>query len=154
MLPIHIEHEGYLFTTDSSLLKPEQIHQWLSTKSYWCEKISYQIFKTAFDHSYSLGVLYGTNQVAYARFVTDYATFAYLADVYVLEEHRGKGISKKMMDILMNLDWVKQLRRLSLVTLDAHTLYEGFGFTAIAKPERHMELTRPDIYKTLAGPQA
>ena len=147
MLPIHLQHDGYLYTTDSSLLKPEQVHTWLSTESYWCKNISYETFKTAFDHSYSIGVLYEDNQVAYARFVTDYATFAYLADVFVLPEHRGKGLSKKMMDILMNLDWVKKLRRISLATLDAHKLYEAYGFTAPKFPDRLMEITRPNIYK-------
>ncbi|RYD56418.1 MAG: GNAT family N-acetyltransferase [Sphingobacteriales bacterium] len=146
MTPINIEYNGYLITTDKALLQPEAIHRWLSEESYWSKHIPFSVVKTAFDHSYCIGVLKDGVQVGYARFVTDYATFAYLADVYVEEAHRGQGLSKKMMEVLMELGWVKGLRRIMLATLDAHGLYEQFGFTAPAIPERCMEITRPVIY--------
>src|SRR5690606_15612261 len=99
-----------------------------------------------FDHSYCIGVLKDGKQVGYARLVTDFAVFAYLADVYVEEAHRGKGISKKMMEILTGLEWVKGLRRVMLATQDAHTLYEQYGFAGPANPERLMEIVRPARY--------
>lgn len=146
METISINHQSYLITTDRQLLQPEVIHNWLSTESYWAKNIPYDVVKTSFDHSFVVGALYKGQQVAYARLITDYATFAYLADVYVVQEHRGHGISKKMLDILLNLDWVQQLRRLMLATLDAHGLYEPFGFAQPKFPVRLMEITRPDIY--------
>lgn len=147
METIAIKHNDYLITTDRNLLQPEAIHHWLSTESYWAKNIPYSVVKTSFDHSFVIGALYGDTQVAYARLITDYATFAYLADVYVIPEHRGQGISKKMMDILMGFEWVQQLRRLMLATLDAHGLYESYGFTSPKFPIRLMEITRPDIYE-------
>lgn len=143
---INIDFNGYLVTTDKSLLQPEAIHRWLSTESYWAKHIPFSVVKTAFDNSYCIGILKDGAQIGYARFITDYATFAYLADVYVEEPHRGLGLSKKMMEILMEQDWVKGLRRLMLATLDAHGLYARFGFHAPAIPDRCMEITRPVIY--------
>jgi GNAT superfamily N-acetyltransferase len=146
MEAITIEHNGFVITTDKSLLKPEEVHQWLSTTSYWCKGVPYEVVKTSFDHSYCIGALKDGKQVGYARLVTDYAVFAYLADVYVVEEHRGMGISKKMMELLMNQEWVKGMRRVMLATKDAHALYTQFGFTAPADPDRLMEIVRPAAY--------
>jgi GNAT superfamily N-acetyltransferase len=146
MSRINITKEGYLITTDKSLMQPETIHRWLSTKAYWCKDIPYDTVKLAFDNSYCAGVLKEGKQVGYARLITDYATFAYLADVYLEEEHRGKGLSKQMMNTLMEEDWVKKLRRIMLATVDAHTLYRGYGFKEPKFPDRLMEITRPEIY--------
>ena len=122
------------------------IHKWLSGQSYWSPDIPFETVKRAFDHSFCIGALYNGTQVGYGRLVTDYATFAYLADVFVLEEHRGQGISKEMMRILFDLDWVKKLRRIMLATKGAQGLYRKYEFTECKFPERIMELTRPDIY--------
>jgi len=146
METITIDHKGYTITTDKKLMVPEHIHDWLSTRSYWSKNIPFEVVKTAFDHSYCIGIIKDGRQVGYARFVTDYSVFAYLADVYVEESHRGQGLSKKMMDVLMNLDWVRGLRRITLATLDAHKLYEQYGYAAPAYPDRLMEIMRPDIY--------
>ena len=139
--------QGYLFTTDKSLMKLDQIHRWLSERSYWAEGIPYDTVKTTFDHSFCIGMLQGDTQVGYARMVTDYAVFGYLADVFVLEEHRGKGLSKIMLRLLLSPDWVVGLRGIRLATKDAQGLYEQFGFTLCKNPERQMEITRPGIYK-------
>lgn len=144
--PITIEYKGYTVTTDKTKMQPVAIHKWLSEQSYWCKHIPFETVKTAFDNSYCIAVLNDGVQIGYARFVTDYARFAYLADVYVEEEHRGKGLSKKMMDTLMGLDWVSKLQKLMLGTLDAHGLYRQYGFKEIALPERFMEISRPHIY--------
>lgn len=146
MEPITIDFNGYAITTDKSLMNTKHIHQWLSTESYWSKNIPLNTVQTAFDNSYCIGVLKDGKQVGYARFVTDYAVFAYLADVYVEQEHRGKGLSKKMMDILMGSDWVKGLRSLWLGTIDAHGLYEQYGFKGHPNPERVMVILRPKIY--------
>lgn len=144
--PINISYNGYLITTDKTKMLPEAIHKWLSTEAYWCKHIPFNIVKTAFDNSYCIGVLKEDKQIAYARLITDYATFAYLADVYVEEPHRGQGLSKQMMQVLMELDWVKGLRKMMLATLDAHELYKQFGFTPLPISERYMEISRPVVY--------
>jgi GNAT superfamily N-acetyltransferase len=141
-----LEHKGYLITTDKSLMKPEQIHDWLSKESYWSQHIPYTVVKNAFDHSFCAGILRDDEQIGYARLITDYATFAYLADVYVKEAHRGHGLSKKMVELLMEQDWVKGLRRIMLATMDAHGLYEQFGFQEPKFPKRLMEIVRPAVY--------
>jgi GNAT superfamily N-acetyltransferase len=87
------------------------------------------------------------NQVAFARMVTDSATFAYLADVFVLKEHRGKGLSKLLMQVIIAHPELQGLRRMALATSDAHSLYEQFGFKALGSPESFMELHQPDVYK-------
>ncbi len=145
--PITIDYNGYTITTDKSLMKTDEIHQWLSQESYWCKDIPFETFKTSFDNSYCIGALYGDKQIAYGRLVTDYSVFAYLADVFVREEHRGKGISKKMMQVLFEADWVKGLRGIMLGTRDAHGLYAQFGFHALIAPERFMHITRPGMYE-------
>lgn len=129
----------YLITTDRSLMDVTAIHEWLSTHSYWSKGIAFETVKAAFEHSFVIGVLLEGKQVGYARLVTDYVIFGYLADVYILEAHRGKGLSKEMLRQLFELDWVKNLRRIMLGTADAHALYEQFGFTAPRQPQRWME---------------
>jgi len=152
MQAINISYNGYTITTDKALLQPVAIHKWLSEESYWAKNIPYHIFKGSFDNSFTIGILKDEQQVAYARLVTDYTTFAYLADVYVIDEHRGKGLSKAMMKELIALDWVKGLRRIMLATLDAQKLYAQFGFSGPAYPERLMEITRPAIYGDSQNP--
>lgn len=146
MQPVTIDYKGYIITTDKSLMRTEDIHQWLSTEAYWCKNIPFSVVQTAFDNSFCIGIIKDGRQVGYARFVTDYAVFAYLADVFVTEQHRGLGLSKKMMEVLMDMDWVKNLRGVMLATLDAHGLYKQFGFEAYKKPERIMAIARPHIY--------
>jgi GNAT superfamily N-acetyltransferase len=146
MNPVNIIHEGYLLTTDKQKMYLDQIHQWLSEKSYWAKQIPYKTVKGAFDNSFCIGIIKNDEQVGYGRFITDYATIAYLADVYITEPHRGKGLSKIMMKTLMDLDWVKGLRALSLGTKDAQELYRRFGFTEPEFPERIMQIQRPNIY--------
>ena len=147
MPTIHYDYNGYLITTDKQLMKVEDIHKWLSEEAYWCSHIPLDTVKTAFEHSFCIGALIDGRQVPYGRLITDYATTGYLADVYVEEAHRGKGISKKMMDLLFDLDWVKKLRAIKLATRDAHELYRRYGFTESKPDGRNMELMRRDIYE-------
>lgn len=132
-------YQGYTFTTQKHLMQPERIHKWLSTQSYWLAGAPFEIIKTALDQSFCIAVLHEGVQIGYARLVTDYARFAYLADVYIEEDHRGKGLSKKMMEVLHSLDWVKGICKLMLHTKDAHSLYTRFGYAAPPYPDRYLE---------------
>jgi len=148
MKPINVAFDGYLITSDKTKLKPEQIHHWLSTESYWSKNIPFQTVKTAFDHSFCIGILKEDEQIGYARVITDFATFGYLADVYVTEPHRGKGLGKKLMECIMAEDWMKGLRKTLLATLDAHELYRPFGFVPPVEPARYLEINRFQLYDT------
>lgn len=147
METISVWHEPYLITTDKTLLKPDQVHAWLSQESYWAKHIPYDVFRRSMEHSWCIGILKEEEQVGFARLITDYATFAYLADVYVTAAHRGMGLSKKMMQVIMDQPWVNNLRRIMLATLDAHELYRQYGFDSSRFPQRLMEITRPLIYE-------
>lgn len=137
---------GYIISTDQQLLQFDVIHAFLST-SYWSPEIPMDIVKRAAQNSMSFGVYKESGeQVGYARVVSDYATFAYLADVFVLESERGKGLSKWLMECIMSLPELQNLRRWSLATLDAHGLYAQFGFTPLDKPDVMMQIARPNIY--------
>lgn len=136
---INTTYEGYTITTDKSKMQVAAIHKWLSEESYWVKGIPFDKVQEGFNNSFCIGVLKDNEQVGYARLITDYATIAYLADVYILDEHRGKGLSKKMLDTLLNINWVKDLRKILLGTLDAHSLYTRYGFETLAQPDRWME---------------
>ncbi|MCC6505688.1 MAG: Acetyltransferase (GNAT) family protein [Alphaproteobacteria bacterium ADurb.BinA280] len=143
------------FSTDASSfeisLDPRRIdidavHAFLRT-SYWAQAIPREIVAKSVANSLCVGAFSGGTQIGFARLVTDCATFGYLADVYVLSEHRGQGIAKRMLTTLMAHPDVQGLRRLMLVTRDAQRLYAECGFTALAAPDRHMEKTDPEIYR-------
>ena len=136
----------YLLSTDASKLQFDFIHDYLSKESYWSREIPAEILQKAIDHSVCFGIYHKEKQVGFARLVTDQATFAWLADVFIAEEHRGKGLSKQLMEFILSVDFVKGLRRIMLGTRDAHGLYGQFGFHKPTYPERFMELHRPDIY--------
>ncbi|WP_129021504.1 GNAT family N-acetyltransferase [Edaphocola flava] len=122
------------------------IHQYLSQESYWAKGIPFETVQRSLQHSFCIGVFNGGMQVGFARLVTDYSTFAYLADVYILSVHRGKGLSKEVMQYIMDLDWMAGLRRIMLATLDAHGLYQQFGFKVTETPERIMERRKEQAY--------
>lgn len=135
---------GYLISTDKSKLDIKAIQNYLST-SYWARNRLLKTTKLTIKNSLCFGVYYKNEQVGFARVVTDYATFAYLADVFILEDHRRKGLSKWLMEVILNYGEVQNLRRWFLATRDAHTLYEKFGFTAIREPEKLMEIFRRNL---------
>ncbi len=137
----------YSIKTGSEAMQPERIHRWLSEHSYWAKGIPFETVKTAIAHSFCIGVFADGVQVGFARFITDYAVFAYLADVYVEEEHRGRGLSKRLMNALMMQPFVAGLRGLKLGTHDAHGLYAQYGFKSPAHPERAMEIVHFNSYQ-------
>ena len=138
--------DGFTVSTDPARLDLDAIHSSLAT-SYWAEGIPREILERALRGSLCFGLYEGERQVGLARVITDAATFAYLCDVYVLPEMRGRGLGKWLIECVMEHPDLQGLRRFSLVTRDAHELYRPFGFTEIQSPERHMEIARPGIYK-------
>jgi GNAT superfamily N-acetyltransferase len=123
------------------------IHDFLSHHSQWSKGISLDLVRRSVEHSLNFGLFYQKKQIGYARVITDYATIAYLGDVYVLPEHRGMGLSKWLMEAVMTHPDLQGLRRWILLTSDAHGLYEKYGWKKIAKPELYMELHDPEVYK-------
>lgn len=121
------------------------IHGLLS-KSYWSPGVPREIVARAIAGSLCCGLYLGDGQVGFGRWVTDRATFAYLADVFVLEAHRGQGLGKRLVSAMLAHPELKDVRRHMLMTRDAHPLYALHGFTALAQPDRAMERTRPNPY--------
>lgn len=137
---------SYEITTDAARFDIAAIHAFLS-QTYWSPDIPRAVVERAIAHSLCFGVLWGDAQVGFARVVTDRATFAYLADVYVLEAHRGKGLSRRIMEAVQAHPDLQGLRRMLLATRDAHALYAQYGFKPLAAPDRMMEVHRPNAYQ-------
>lgn len=136
------ERGDYLISTDRSRLDIELVHNFLSKTTYWAVGRTRDVVQRSIENSLSFGVYKENDQVGFARVVTDYATFAWIADVFVLPEHRGHGLSKWLMEVMLSHPQLQGFRRWVLATKDAHTLYERFGFIPLHRPERWME--RPD----------
>ena len=142
-------HAGYLITDDPARLDAAAIHAYL-TRSYWAAGIPRDVVERSLQNSLCLGIYAADGvQVGLIRVVTDSATFAYLCDVYVLEEHRGHGLAKAAMRTLETHPRLQNIRRFHLVTQDAHGLYAQFGFTVVEQPERHMEKRDANVYRRL-----
>jgi GNAT superfamily N-acetyltransferase len=138
----------YTISDDPARLDVRAIHAYLS-RAYWSPGVPLEIVERAVRNSLCIGAYDAAGgQVGLVRLISDQATFCYVGDVYVLEEHRGHGLSKAMMGMATDHPRLQGLRRWSLVTADAHGLYRQFGFTPVAQPERHMERLNPDIYRS------
>ncbi len=135
----------YEISTDVSRFDLDAIHAFLS-QTYWSKGIPRHTVERAIANSLCFGVFHGNAQVGFARVITDRATFAYLADVYLLEAHRGLGLSTRLLEAIQNHPDLQGLRRVMLATRDAHGLYGKFGFKALAAPDRMMEIHVPDAY--------
>jgi len=138
--------DNFTLSTDPARLDVDAIHAFLTT-AYWSPGIPREIVARAIQHSLCFGVYDGARQIGFARVITDRATYAYLADVFIIEEYRGRGLSKWLIAGILAHPDLQDLRRWGLATRDAHGLYRQFGFTELAAPERWMEIARPDIYK-------
>jgi GNAT superfamily N-acetyltransferase len=137
---------NYVLSDDRSRVDLKIVHDFLRT-AYWSEEIPIEIVETSITNSLCFGIYLKQSQVAFARVVTDYATFAYLADVFVLPEYRGQGLSKWMMSGIMSHKGLKNVRRFMLLTRDAQGLYKQFGFAPLTQPERVMEISEVDFYR-------
>ncbi|HEX8287527.1 MAG TPA: GNAT family N-acetyltransferase [Pyrinomonadaceae bacterium] len=140
------QNGDFTISTDPDRLQVDRIHEFLTEESYWARERSREQTETAIKNSLPFGVYKGENLIGFARVVTDYATFAYLGDVFITEEYRGRGLSKWLMEIIVNHPDLQGFRRWILATKDAHTLYEKFGFAALKHPERWMEKAAPNAY--------
>ena len=147
----HATRGKYTITTDSHAQDLEAIHGFL-TRSYWSPGVPIEIVERAIANSLCFGLFCGKDQVGFARVITDKATFAYLADVYVLESHRGQRLSKWLLEVIQGHEDLQGLRRFMLATRDAHGLYAQFGFTALANPSRMMEIVDAEVYQVASLP--
>ena len=139
------EDPAYTISTDTERFDIALIHSFLSG-SYWAKNIPRSVVERSIRHSLCFGAFQQERQVGFARVITDYATFAYIGDVFVLPEHRGRGISKQLMAAIRAHPGLQGLRRLVLATRDAHGLYAQFGFQPLAQPESFMTIHNPGIY--------
>jgi GNAT superfamily N-acetyltransferase len=134
-------------TNDRSRMDLAVIHGYLAGESYWARNVPLAVLARALDHSLCFAALDGEALAGFARVITDYATFAYLADVFVLPTHRGQGIAKQLMQAVLAHPDLQSLRRWHLVTRDAHPLYAQYGFRELETPDRHMERTKKNAYE-------
>jgi N-acetylglutamate synthase-like GNAT family acetyltransferase len=140
---------GFTYSTDKQKLDLAYVHRFISERSYWGAGIPRTVMIRCIENSACFGVYDHDRQVGFARVITDYATFGYLADVFIDEAYRGKGLSKRLVDFIMSIEEFRIFRRMILVTRDAHGLYQRYGFKPVVNPGNYMELHRPDVYKTL-----
>ena len=138
-----------LYSSNKDLLQAEIIHKYLSEESYWAKGIPLPLVKDCIEGSICFAAYSNDKQIAFARVITDGASFGYLADVFVLDKHRGKGISKHLMTFIMEYPSFKKFRRFMLATKDAHSLYTKYGFKPLAEPNRFMEIKPFENYSQL-----
>lgn len=137
----------FTFSTDKSKLDPSVIHGFL-TESYWSKGCSMDNVLRRIENSMCFGVYDGDKQIGFARVITDKTTFAYIADVFILENYRGQGLSKQLMAFILEQADLQSLRRWLLATQDAHGLYAQFGFIPLSNPEHWMGIFNPNAYTT------
>ena len=138
--------DQYEISTDRSRLDIVVIHDFLGS-SYWAQGISRAVVERSVQNSLCFGAFFNGQQVGFARVITDFAAFAYVADVFVVPEHRGRGVAKMLMRAIVAHPELQRLRRLLLATRDAHGLYAQFGFQPLAHPEDFMTIHKPDVYR-------
>ena len=141
--------DDFIISTDKTKLDIALIHNYLSKESYWAKNIPVKVVKKSIKGSCCFGLYKNKEQIGFARVVTDHATFGYIADVFILDEYRGKGLSKWLMETIMKYPNLQGLRRWMLATKDAHGLYAQFGFLPLDKPERIMGLRPFEEYPSI-----
>jgi len=142
----HLWSQGdYEISTDPARIDAAMVHEFL-TNSYWAKGIPAETVKKSIENSICFGVYFGQQQVGFARVISDLATFAYLGDVFIVPDYRGRGLSRWLMECIVSHPDLQGFRRWMLATRDAHGLYRQFGFAEIKAPERWMEMHSPDIY--------
>ena len=142
---------GLRISTDRRELDIDMIHAFLTNEAPWSKGISRETVARSIEGSLCFGAYLGAQQVGFARVVTDYATFGYLCDVFVHRSYRGRGYARALMRAVFDSEVLASLRRIVLVTTDAHEIYRPLGFNNLANPERYMELHRVDVYATAPG---
>ena len=138
--------DGFTVSNDPARLQLDVIHGFLA-RSYWSEDIPRDVVARSIEGSIGFGIYSGGDQVGFARIISDRATFAYVADVFVLEAYRARGLARWLMQCIMQTPELQGLRRWLLVTRDAHALYQAVGFLSVSRPEGFMELVKRDLYQ-------
>jgi N-acetylglutamate synthase-like GNAT family acetyltransferase len=138
----------FFITTDKTKMDIVAIHDFLSKYSGWSDNIPFEKVKISIENSLNFGLFHNDKQIGFARVISDFSTIAYLGDIYVLDNYRGQGLSKKLMESVMTHPSLQGLRRWILLTSTADWLYEKYGFNKIPKPEIYMELYNPNVYKS------
>ena len=138
--------DDYRISTEKKEINIAYVHQFLS-HSYWAENIPVDVVRRSIEGSLCFGVFYREEQIGFARVISDEATFAYLADVFIDERFRGRGLSKWLVEVILAYPGLKGLRRFLLATKDAHGLYQQFGFSQLSFVDRWMQIHQPDVYK-------
>ena len=144
------QKEDYTISTDKERINVAAVHAFLTT-SYWAKGIPVETVRRSIEGSMAFGVYHGDAQVGFARVITDGATFAYLADVFIAEDHRGRGLSAWLMECILSHPDLQGLRRFLLATRDAHGLYRKFGFSPLASLEPWMERHDAEVYSREKG---
>lgn len=144
---MEISENGFVFSDNKELLQINTVHHFLSKESYWAKNIPLETVKKSIENSLCFGIYKDNEQIGFARWITDKATFAYLCDVYVTQQHRGLGLSKKLMAFMIFHADLQGLRRYQLATVDEHELYRQFGFSELKNPERQMAIVVENVYK-------
>lgn len=145
---IEVRFGDYIITTDKLKMDVVAIHDFLSKYSGWSDNIPFDRVKTSIEHSLNFGLFHQHKQIGFARIISDFSTIAYLGDIYILDNYRGQGLSKKLMEVVMGHPNLQGLRRWILLTSTADWLYKKYGFTKLPHPELYMELYNPNVYKT------
>jgi len=143
---MEINRDEFTISTEKSKLQIDMIYKFMSEESYWAQTRTREQMRRAVENSLCFGVYEGDKQIGFARVISDFATFAYIGDVFILPEYRGRGLSKWLMETIVEYPDLQGLRRWLLATKDAHGLYSQFGFNALRLPERWMERTALDAY--------
>ncbi|HKO60864.1 MAG TPA: GNAT family N-acetyltransferase [Pyrinomonadaceae bacterium] len=139
------QNGDYLISTDPARLNVPLIHDFISNHSYWGQGRKIETVQRALNNSLNFGLYKNDEQIGFARVVTDYCTFAWLADVFVVEDYRGTGLSKWLMEVIISHPQLVNMRRWVLATKDAHGLYAHFGFEPLSQPERWMEWFKEEV---------
>lgn len=142
-------NSAYTISTNKSRLNVDMIHRFLSQESYWAQNIPLELVQKAIANSLCFGVYEGDQQIGFARVVTDFTTMAYLSDVFIVESHRGRGLSKQLVKYILDYPDLQGLRRFILVTQDAQTLYSQFGFVNPEEPTWYMHRKWETSYASL-----
>jgi len=153
-LPLEWTRDEYLVTTNPKKISLDLVHQFLSNESTWARNIPRPTVARAIEHSLCFALFKHETQIGFARVITDYATIAYLGDVFVLAAHRGLGLSSWLMTCVVNHPDLQALRRWMLLTSDAHGLYKKSGFTALVAPSKWMEKFNVNVYTDLSATAA
>jgi len=144
---IEKQKKEYLISTDRKKLDISLIHNFLTFESGWSKGISYEKVKKSINNSLNFGIYFEEKLIGYARVISDFSTIAYLGDFFILKEYRGLGLSKWLMEIIMEHKELQDLRRWILLTSTAEWLYQKYGFTKLPKPEIYMEKFSPNVYE-------